>query len=158
MSMCRRLICSKYALSMYVQRLNIYAHICVCIYILLCIHTYILLFIHICILLFIRQVSSTQHTEGVPDPHLCNDDFVYIYMYICVFVCIHKRYVYTYTCIHTHVHYEHASMWCRPHMRPLGKYRSLLQNIVCFMGLFCKKDLYFKGAYLWCRPLSMQKA
>jgi len=33
------------------------------------------------------------------------------------------------------------------HMRPLGKYRSLLQNIVCFMGLFCKKDLYFKGAY-----------
>jgi len=24
---------------------------------------------------------------------------------------------------------------------------SLLQNIVCFIGLFCKRDLYFEGAY-----------
>jgi len=29
----------------------------------------------------------------------------------------------------------------------LSRYRSLLQNIVSFLGLFCKRDLFFQGAY-----------
>ena len=28
-----------------------------------------------------------------------------------------------------------------------GEYRSLLQNIVSFVGFFCKRDLSFSGAY-----------
>jgi len=48
------------------------------------------------------------------------------------------RPTHTYTCRITHIHIVQQAPY---------NYRSLLQNIISLIGLFCKRDLKFEGAY-----------
>ena len=66
---------------------------------------------------------------------------IYDYMYTCIYVYIH-----TYTCIYIHAQQtREADVIARSHDRGAGtiseKSRSLLQNMVSFIGLFCKRTL-----------------
>jgi len=57
--------------------------------------------------------------------------------------------LYMYSCIRAiceNIHRGRVLIW-----GGYGKYRSLLQNIVCFIGLFCKRDLQFYRSY-WPMP------
>ena len=71
--------------------------------------------------------------------YMCTYIYTCIYMYVCVdaCVCIYPfiRVMHAYACVCIH------SLICDMH------YKSLMQNIVSFMRLFCKRDLEFKGAY-----------
>jgi len=86
---------------------------------------------------------------------------IYIYVYIYIYIYIWSRGVYAAT---TNRRFGGAMI-----SRLIIKYSSLLQNIVSFIGLFCKRDLCFLGSllivgtsYLRIRvqkaPLSTQKA
>ena len=54
---------------------------------------------------------------------------VYIYIYVCV-------YMYTY-----HVIRSVCTLWCDYDSSAPLNHRSLLQNVVSFIRLFCKRDL-----------------
>ena len=76
----------------------------------------------------------------------------YVYMYVCIYIHINAciianigmytyMYIYTYTCMYcdiTDVYYSHLQATIS---RLLNNHMSLLQNIVSFIGLYCKRDL-----------------
>ena len=94
--------------------------------------------------------------------HTC--DITQMWYHICV---ISHTCDITHIWYHTHVIYEylHLYWWIYANMGIWGKHRSLLQNIISFVGPFCKRDLWFEiygylnfiGEYMqiWCMCISV---
>jgi len=90
---------------------------CIFIYVYACIHTYT--YAHtgytcrVCIYICIHCMDPRKWASS-------------LYMHVCVYIHMHK---------YIHVLHNMAMLWAP------SNYRSLLQNIVFFLGLFCKRDL-----------------
>ena len=61
--------------------------------------------------------------------------YIYIYMYIYIYIC---KYTHTHVYIYTKSTGRHDPNYIHACVK---KNRSLLQNMVSFIGLFCKRDL-----------------
>jgi len=80
---------------------------------------------------------------------------VHIYTSRSLYTCILHLYIYVhvYICMYMHAVSLFQGTFCRAcalvgsSSQQIGLYRSLLQIIVSFTGLFCKRDLLFQGSY-----------
>jgi len=128
-----------------------YRYICIYIYV----HTYICKHVE----WFLKYVPLLQNTVSFIGlfckRDLCFLSYVHTYMINvgqhveCIYVYIHiyihtytYLYIFIYTCIYIYIH----TYICK-HVEWFLKYVPLLQNTVSFIGLFCKRDLCFLGAY-----------
>jgi len=122
-------------------------YVCMYVYIYVCIHMYIFIYICYCIVMG-RWDSQRGCATRRRNEHFC----LYM-MYVCIYICM---YTHVYIYIHLLLHYYGALR--KPEAahdvfaglrygvatisRP-SNYRSLLQNIVCSIGLLCIRDPYF---------------
>jgi len=119
-----------------------YIHTHIHIYMLLALHIYIYLhmyiyihtYIYISMYMYVYIYTMLAHLS--PTALASSKIHTYIYVYMCMFIYIHymHAYIYIYVCIHIY-HVGSPSTHKRDNI--------LLQNIVSFIGLFCKRDLSF---------------
>jgi len=123
-----------------------------------CIHAY--MYVYVCIHIFIRICMYTCIYVCI-----CVYTYIYmnmyVYMYICIYMCVYTN-LFQYICVHTHSKFRSRNaivLHCRPNKsysdfqrskhhcvalqrgQNISNNRSLLQNIVSFVGFFCKRDL-----------------
>jgi len=101
----------------------------------MCINVYIYVYMYVCVC--VCACTCVNHF-AVPILYLklwyiyvykCVNVYIYVYVYVCVCVCVCTCVNIDFTLAHT------PGDTCRP-----GRHVS---NIVSFIGLFCKRDLYF---------------
>jgi len=106
-------------------------------------YAYVWVCVHTCIYVaFIRDDGSVIIGSQCRCMSMCVFVYTRAYILLChyVRVCVH-------TCIHIVARADDGSLMGWLWLVGSLNYRSLLQNIVSFVGLFCIRDLYFWGAY-----------
>ena len=107
---------------------------------------------NLCIPLFDPFATTTEVCEGMHIyMYICVCIYIYMYVYLCIcmyisYICMYISYMYIYmymyvyvcTCIYVCMYETDPGYLCIHLPDP---YRSVWQNIVSFIGLFCKRDL-----------------
>ena len=131
-------------------------YICIHLYIFICVYTYIYVYKRIYtnmhILRLVITLHCPLHQNLLSESHVSICAYIYmyvhihirIYIYICIYVCTHSN-----MNIYKYMHDLHLAITLKKFSasKPVVRILRLRQNIVSFIGLFCKRDLSFEGAY-----------
>ena len=136
-------------------------------YVYVCIHIFIWICMYTCIYVCISVYTYIYRICMYTCVYVCICVYTYIYMnmyvymYICIYMCVYT-YLFEYICVHTQSKFRSRNaivLHCRPNKsysdfqrskhhcvalqrgQNISNNRSLLQNIVSFVGFFCKRDL-----------------
>jgi len=105
---------------------------CVCVYIYVCVYVYV------CV--YIQQFRAMEHTAAA-----ATQNAVAVWVHACLWVC--ERAMRVRSCVRGCISVCECvgvpNAVCGYEEKAPYNYRSLLQNIVSFIGLFCKRNLQF---------------
>jgi len=119
---------------------------CVCVCVCVCVCMCVCVCVHVCVC--VQKLSpraALLETAPLRAPVcMCMYVCICVRVCVCVSVCVCE-------CVCPRGMLSESGSLKAPMgwLRSVGslKYKSLLQNIVSFIGLFCKRDLSFEGAY-----------